>query len=95
MDDLVEFKPFITKAINAALPNMFEEVKGFADAPQIGEADLDIVDPKVENARVSSFSVLSIVTCAIIAFFLTMTMAATFLLWSKAQDTLRIQRNRQ
>ena len=29
--DLVDFKPFLTKAINAALPNMFEGVKGFAE----------------------------------------------------------------
>ena len=40
LEDLQEFKPFITKAINAALPNMFEDVKGFAAVPTVDESDV-------------------------------------------------------
>ena len=29
IDDLNEFKPFLTEAVNGVLPNMFEDVMGF------------------------------------------------------------------
>ena len=35
LDDLNDFKPFLTEAINDALPNMFEDVKGFSTTPTI------------------------------------------------------------
>lgn len=38
--DLDEFKPFLTKAINGALPNMFEGVKGFDVTPTVSESDV-------------------------------------------------------
>jgi len=73
---------------------MFEGVKGFAEAPTIAESDIDIVDPKVENEKVAGFNAVSIVTCVIISFFAVMLIVSTFLLWTKAKDELKIQRNR-
>lgn len=52
LEDLEEFKPFMTKAINGALPNLFEEVKGFGSVPVVEESDVKFVDPKVENEKV-------------------------------------------
>ena len=80
--DLQEFKPFMTKAINAALPNMFEDVKGFAAVPIVEESDVDFVDPKVENEKIAKFDVVSIVICTIIVFFALMTIISTFLMWT-------------
>lgn len=69
---------------------MFEGVKGFAETPSIIDSDLEIVDPKVENEKVAGFDVISIITCTIIAFFVLMTTVATFLLWSKTKDALKL-----
>ena len=40
LEDLNDFKPFMTKAINAALPNMFEGVKGITEVPTVEESDV-------------------------------------------------------
>jgi len=91
LEDLNEFKPFLTKAINSALPNMFEEVKGFAVTPTIEESDVKFVDPKVENDKVLQFDVVSGISCFLIVFFSLMTLIATFLLWSQSRDSLRLR----
>lgn len=92
--DLQEFKPFMTKAINAALPNMFEGVKGFAAVPTVEESDVNFVDPKVENEKVVQFDVVSVIICVIISFFAIMTVISTFLMWTHEQDALKLARNR-
>ena len=43
----------MTKAINAALPNMFEGVKGYAEVAAVEESDIEFVDPKIENKKVT------------------------------------------
>jgi hypothetical protein len=40
IDDLNEFKPFLLRMINAMLPNMFEEVKGFSGATEIAADEI-------------------------------------------------------
>ena len=94
MADLQEFKPFVTKAINAALPNMFEGVKGYTQVPEVDESDVEFVDPRVENEKVVQFDVVSVIICTIIAFFTLMTVIATFLMWTYERDALKLQRNR-
>ena len=94
MEDLLEFKPFMTKAINTALPNMFEGVKGYDVVPTVDESDVDFVDPKVENEKVTQFDIVSVVICTIIVFFTLMTVIATFLMWSHERDQLKLQRSR-
>lgn len=93
LEDLEEFKPFLTKAINGALPNLFEDVKGFGSVPVIDESDVAFVDPKVENEKVLKFDIVSGISCALIVFFSIATLIATFLLWSKSRDALKL-RNR-
>lgn len=94
MKDLQEFKPFLTKAINAALPNMLEGVKGYAATPTVDVSDIEFVDPKVENDKVVQFDLVSIIICTIMAFFALVTCIATFLMWSYERDALKLQRNR-
>ena len=55
MDDMNDFKPFITKAVNSALPNMFEDILGFNNTAQmavISEDELVFYDSKKENEKV-------------------------------------------
>ena len=42
----------MTKAINGAIPNLFEDVKGFDPHIIIDEADIIFVESKVENLKV-------------------------------------------
>ena len=72
----------MTKAINAALPNMFEGVKGITEVPTVEESDVQFVEPKVENAKVVQYSIVSILTIVIMSFFAVMTILATIKLWS-------------
>lgn len=51
LEDVEGFKPTLLKGIEAALPNMFEEVKGFQDMDtELTVDDLRVVDPVAENA---------------------------------------------
>ena len=95
LEDLNDFKPFMTKAINAALPNMFENVKGFTSAPTVEEKDIDIVDPKQANKEMQKINAVSVIALALILFFGGTSIVATFFLWFKAKDALKIQRARQ
>ena len=90
LEDLNEFKPFMTKAINAALPNMFEGVQGFTVVPTVEESDVQFVDPKVENAKVVEYTFVSILSISIIAFFCAMTCIATTKLWSENREFNRL-----
>ena len=89
LTDLEDFKPFMTKAINGALPNMFEDVKGFSTAPSIEESDVQFVDPAVENKKTVKWGVMSVLSCGLMAFFTVMSVIASIKLWSKHRDTLR------
>ena len=42
----------MVKAINAAIPNLFEDVKGFDERTIIDEADVLFVESRVENLKV-------------------------------------------
>ena len=94
MEDLQEFKPFVTKAINAALPNMFEGVKGYAEVAAVEESDVEFVDPKIENKKVTQLDIVSVIICCIISFFVLMVVIATFLMWSYERDASKLQRIR-
>ncbi len=73
---------------------MFEGVKGFDSVPSVTESDVKFVDPKIENEKVTQFEMVSIIAVTIALFFVVMTIVGTFLLWSKAKDALKLQRNR-
>ena len=51
----MEFRPFLVKAFNAAIPNLFEDVKGFDPNTTIEEADLLFVESHLENLKVRTF----------------------------------------
>jgi len=54
IEDVEGFKPTLLKTIQAVMPNMIEDVKGFDKIDsQISIEDLRIIDPKQENADVT------------------------------------------
>ncbi len=69
---------------------MFEGVKGFDTVPSVTESDVNFVDPKIENEKVTQFEMVSIIAITIALFFVVMTIVGTFLLWSKAKDALKL-----
>ena len=62
---------------------MLEDVKGFAVVPTVDETDVDFVQPKVENAKVTQYDIVSAIVVLMMVFFSLTTLVATFMLWSQ------------
>ena len=62
---------------------MLADVKGFAVVPTVDETDVDFVQPKVENAKVTQYDIVSAIVVLMMVFFSLTTLVATFMLWSQ------------
>jgi len=62
--------------------------------PTVDETDVEFLDPKAENEKVTDLDAVSIVACCLIAVFTLLTGLSTMMLWSKAKDALKLQRAR-
>lgn len=85
IDDLNEFKPFFINVINAMIPNMFEEVKGFNNSTQILEEELHFIDPVKENALTTKFSLGAFSFITVFTAFVLAIIASTFVLMKRRQ----------
>lgn len=92
LSEVEKFKPTLLKVIQAAVPNMIEEVKGF-DKIDTGVTldDLRIVEPKVENAKVTQITKGSIITMCIMGFFVVTGLCSTLIVWRKNQDEVYLE----
>ena len=89
IDDLNEFKPFLTKVVNSALPNMFEDVVGFNTTKgmaSITEDEMHFYDSAAENAEILKFNFLSASILIFIVSVCLMTLISTFILWNQAKE---------
>ena len=85
--DVNEFKPTLLKAIQAALPNMMEEVRGFENVnTTLTEADIRIVSPQLENAKVTKFTKGSFFVCSLMLTVVVVGVTSTCYLWKQRQD---------
>lgn len=80
MEDLNEFKPFLAKAVNSVIPNMFEQVKGFNSETHIHAEDIIFVDSVAENAKATTFSFGALIFCVLATIFLLMIIISTAIL---------------
>ena len=84
-----EFKPTLLKAIQAALPNMIEEVRGFENVnTTLTEADIRIVNPQLENANVIEFTKGSFFVCSLVLTVVVVGVTSTCYLWKQRQDEM-------
>lgn len=83
VEDLMEFRPFLAKAFNAAIPNMFEDVRGFDPKTLIDEADILVVESHVENVKVRQFSTGALMVLIFFLAFAFTVLGATGVLWRR------------
>lgn len=82
ISDLNEFKPFLLQAINAALPNLLEDVKGLGEKDFIiGDEELLFVESEVENNKVTDFDGVSLFAALLMTFFLLMSVTSTVIIF--------------
>ena len=82
LSDVEGFKPTLLKGIKSVLPNMMEYVKGLDTINyQITVDDLIVVDPKVENAKVTKFTRSSLFTLTLMCIFAMTVIISTLVVW--------------
>lgn len=95
IEDLNEFKPFLVSAVNGAVPNLFEEVKGFDPNATITEEDMLFVNSKHENDKVLMFDGGAMITSILIAGFALTVLTSTFVVWYQRKEEYQRQQSRQ
>ena len=84
LEDVESFKETLLKGVQAAIPNMFEDVKGFDRLnEQITIEDLRIVEPRVENKKVTEVTAGSVVTIALMSTFVVLALGSTVVVYRK------------
>lgn len=90
--DVDNFKPTLLRAIQSALPNMLEEVRGFENVnTTLTEADIRIVSPELENAKITKFTKESFFVCTLIFSVAVVGLSSTCYLWKQRQDEVFLQ----
>jgi|688.fasta_scaffold288691_3 hypothetical protein len=88
LTDLDDFKPILINVVNAMIPNMFEEIKGFSNQTHIHEQELLFVEPLKENARATSFSVGAFFVSVMITIFAFLVTTSTFVIMKRRKIAL-------
>ena len=81
MEDLLDFKPFLVDAINSAIPNLFEEVKGFKKDAKLEMEDVQFHDSLVENQKAGVVGKGAIFVSLIASTLMITVVVSTFLIW--------------
>jgi len=76
----------LVKAVNAAIPNLFEDVKGFDPKTIIDEADIIFVESVVQNLKVREFDTGALMVLIIFFGFAFTVLGSTGVLWSRAKQ---------
>lgn len=84
--DLNSYKSTFVDTINTAIPNLFENVKGFDVEATITADDLLIVKSTDENLKVTKFDSVTAIVTMTIAFFALATLVCSFILGSQSPD---------
>ena len=88
MTDLDDFKPILINVVNAMIPNMFEEIKGFSSQTHIHDEELLFFEPIKENTRATTFSVGAFFVSALFAIFATLVTTSTVVIMKRRKVAL-------
>ena len=89
IEDLEGFRPFMVQVFNAAIPNLFEDVKGFNPNTTIDEADVLFVESHLENLKVRTFDTGALMVLIIFFGFAFTVLGSTGVLWARAKREAR------